>query len=219
VDIETFAPLGAVDWRRALGEDVLLKEIEFVQVDGEPYFAVHAMADAGVAERERLHRPYPVELGASGSPLLVHAAKLEARREPFDPETLVRRLRDATGNVAIESHELLTEYDDYYYSRGGQAPLPVLRVKFSDPASTWYYVDPRAGRVVARTHRYGRLERWLFNGLHSLDFAFWYDRRPLWDIGVILLSLGALATSVIGMWLGFRRLRPRKRSTGAVETG
>jgi hypothetical protein len=28
----------------------------------------------------------------------------------------------------------------------------------------------------------------------------------LWDIGVILLSLGALATSLIGMYLGLRRL-------------
>jgi hypothetical protein len=26
---------------------------------------------------------------------------------------------------------LLSDYDSYYYSRGGQGPLPVLRVKFS----------------------------------------------------------------------------------------
>ena len=106
---------------------------------------------------------------------------------------------------------MLAEYDAYYYARGyareRQAPLPVLRVKFGDPMETWVYVDPALGRIVGREHRYTRVERWLFNGLHSLDFAFWYDRRPLWDVGVIALSLGGLASSGIGLWLGFGRMR------------
>jgi hypothetical protein len=101
----------------------------------------------------------------------------------------------------------LSDYDAYYYSRGRQAPLPVLRVKFDDPQATWVYIDPAMSRVVAQIHRLNRLERWLYNGLHSLDFSFWYDRRPLWDIGVILLSIGALGTSVIGLFLGFKRVR------------
>lgn len=209
VDIDAYASLGAVNWSRTLGEGVPLKEIEYVQVDGEPYFAVRATAKPST-ERERLHQPYPVDLSASGGPLLVHAARLEPRREPFGVDTLLTHLREAAGDVAIESHALLTDYDAYYYSRDGQAPLPVLRVEFADPERTWYYIDPRGGRIVAQTHRYGRLERWLFNGLHSLDFSFWYDRRPLWDVGMIALSLGALATSLIGMWLGLKRLRPAR---------
>ena len=55
-------------------------------------------------------------------------------------------------------------------------------------------------------HRLNRVERWLYNGLHSLDFAFWYSKRPLWDIGMILLCAGALASSVIGLCLGVKRL-------------
>ncbi len=100
-----------------------------------------------------------------------------------------------------------TDYDSYYYSRNGQATLPVLRVKFDDPLETWVYVDPELGQIVASIHRLHRVERWLYNGLHSLDFGFWYDRRPLWDIGMILLSLGALVTTSIGMWLGFKRMK------------
>jgi hypothetical protein len=69
------------------------------------------------------------------------------------------------------------------------------------------YVDPALGEIVAAVHRLHRVERWLYNGLHSLDFGFWYDRRPLWDIVVILLSLGALVTTSIGLWFGFKRLR------------
>ena len=36
-------------------------------------------------------------------------------------------------DVPIVEQRLLTEYDDYYYSRGEVTPLPVLRVKFGDP--------------------------------------------------------------------------------------
>ena len=101
----------------------------------------------------------------------------------------------------------MPEYDSYYYSRGRERPLPVLRVKFDDPADTWFYVDPRTSRLLAGMPRLHRLERWLFNGLHSLDFAFWYDRRPLWDVGVIALSLGGLASTGIGLWVGLGRVR------------
>jgi hypothetical protein len=122
-------------------------------------------------------------------------------------DSIIERLRAAAPDTAIVEQTLLESYDSYYYARDGRAPLPVLRVKFDDPAHTWVYVDPKRSELVALTHRLSRIERWLFNGLHSLDFAFWYDRRPLWDIGMIVLSLGALATSGIGLYLGVKRLR------------
>ena len=84
--------------------------------------------------------------------------------------------------------------------------MPVLRVKFADPLETWVYVDPRESELLATVHRLNRLERWLYNGLHSLDFAFWYSKRPLWDIGMILLCAGALVSSAIGLCLGMKRL-------------
>ena len=68
-------------------------------------------------------------------------------------------------------------------------------------------------QVLGSVHRFSRVERWLFNGLHSLDFGFWYDKRPLWDIGMIALSLGGLASSGIGLWLGLKRVR---RALGRV---
>jgi hypothetical protein len=101
---------------------------------------------------------------------------------------------------------MLTTYDSYYYSRDGLAPLPVLRVKLGDRDRTWLYIDPRMSQLVGRVHRLDRVERWLYNGLHSLDFSFWYYKRPLWDIGMILLSLGGLATSAIGLFLGVKRV-------------
>ena len=72
---------------------------------------------------------------------------------------------------------------------------------------TWVYIDPAMSRIVSQVHRSSRVERWLYNGLHSLDFAFWYNKRPLWDIGMIVLLLGGLATSSIGLFLGIKRVR------------
>ena len=79
-------------------------------------------------------------------------------------------------------------------------------MKFADPAETWFYVDPRNSQMLAAIHRLNRVERWLYNGFHSLDFAFWYDRRPLWDIGMIVLLVGGLASSGIGLAFGARRV-------------
>jgi hypothetical protein len=49
-----------------------------------------------------------------------------------------------------------------------------------------------------------RMERWLYTGLHDLDFQALYQRRPLWDLVVILLSLGGLALSVTGVVAAWR---------------
>ena len=64
-------------------------------------------------------------------------------------------------------------------------------------------------QILATIHRLNRVERWLYNGLHSLDFAFWYNKRPLWDIGMLALLLGGLATSGIGLVMGLKRLGVR----------
>ena len=154
-----------------------------------------------------LDEPFYLARYADGDEALIDARTLTARSEPFPAETLSARLRAAVPGVEIATEELLSDYDSYYYARSGEAALPVLRIKLADPHETWVYVDPARGELVASLHRLERLERWLYNGLHSLDFGFWYDRRPLWDIGMIVLSLGALVTTTIGMWLGFRRLK------------
>jgi hypothetical protein len=137
----------------------------------------------------------------------VHAETLAVREAPFTLDSIVARLEQAVPDVPIVEAALLPEYDSYYYSRGRQTPLPIVRVKFDDEDKTWVYVDPEVSQVVARIHRLDRVERWIYNGLHSLDFSFWYDRRPLWDIGVLTLMLGGLASSTIGLYLGIRRLR------------
>ncbi len=182
------------------------KEIELRRIEDEPYFlARYTQKHPTAAEPERLHQPYLVSTADAQQRLLVNARTLQARSEPFSVDSLLMRLRAALPDEQVAEQTLLEDYDDYYYSRNRQAPLPVLRVKFADPMRTWIYVDPALGRTVATVHRLSRLERWLYNGLHSLDFAFWYRRRPLWDVGMVILLLGALTATSIGLVFGVRR--------------
>ena len=191
-----FPEIEQAAWERATGGRPV-KEVALRSIDGRPHYEVYvaggASGDASAQGRERL---------------VLAADTLLPRAPSSDVDALVTRLEATFPDVAVAGAERLDAYDAYYYGRGADAPpLPVIRVRFADALETWIYVDPADLRVAASVHRYSRLERWLFNGLHSLDFAFWYDRRPLWDIGLIVLSLGGLASSGIGLWVGAGRIR------------
>jgi hypothetical protein len=206
LDVSRFEPFDAAAWG-ALRSGRTLKEIELKRIQDEPYYvARYTAAPLPDTKRERLHQPYAVAGRAEVDSELIDATTLTPRREPFGVESLLARLQAAVPDTAVTAQDLLADYDSYYYSRNREAPLPVLRVKFADPLETWVYVDPKQSELLATVHRLNRVERWLYNGLHSLDFAFWYSKRPLWDIGMILLCAGALTSSAIGLCLGLQRL-------------
>jgi hypothetical protein len=192
----------------ALSAPRFVKEVGYVRIHGEHFLRLRTseQADAQAKPLERLHQPYVVGGRTQDGELLVHAKTLARLDYPFDSAAIVERLKVAVPGVPVLEQALLQDYDDYYYSRSRQAPLPVLRVKFADHLQTWLYIDPRTSQVVANVHRYSRVERWLYNGLHSLDFRFWYSKRPLWDIAMITLLLGGLVGSSLGLYYGIRRL-------------
>jgi hypothetical protein len=205
LDLERFpAPNGAA--LAAALDRRAIKELELLRIQDRPYYLAHLEPIAAGHGPDRQHQPYPLASDARSGEVLLDASSLQVLDAPFSVESLLARLAAGVPDTAVSAFELLEEYDSYYYGRR-RLPLPVLRVKFDDPAQTWAYVDPARSELVGVVHRGSRLERWLFNGLHSLDFAFWWDRRPLWDLGMIVLSLGALASSGIGMYLGIQRVR------------
>ena len=57
-----------------------------------------------------------------------------------------------------------------------------MRLILDDQASTWVHVDAATGHILSIMGRRRRLNRWLFNGLHSLDFSSFTERRPH-DVG------------------------------------
>jgi len=132
--------------------------------------------------------------------------------DSFHADEMIGAAREAMPGVPIAGVYWMTEYDAYYYSRGSTLNLPVLRVRFDDPQRTWLYLDPRQGAIVRKEERLSRMNRWLYHGLHSLDFPFLYYRRPLWDVVVVGLSAGGILLSVTTMWAAYRRLRRGVRS-------
>jgi hypothetical protein len=204
-DLGEFPGITTASWR-ALSQGRAVKEIEFVRIQDDPFFVVHREPDPAAGAEVRGHEPYFAVRASDRGEFVVAARSLAPNEGVFAEADLLARVSRALPGTPIVESEALSTYDSYYYSRDGLAPLPVLRVKLGDPERTWLYIDRRMSRLVGRVHRLDRVERWLYNGLHSLDFSFWYYRRPLWDVGMILLSLGGLASSAIGLVLGFRRV-------------
>ena len=188
------------------------KELEAVQLLGEPYLlAINArQVPAGPASA------VPNTLaGEWTQPLEQRLVSVE-----YPERGAFSRFEDAPfeqlaavvmpGADIIEA-TWLRAYDGYYYDRSRRRRLPVLRVQYDDPRRTWLYFDPHRGAIARKEERLTRLNRWLYHGLHSLDFGFLYSRRPLWDVVVILLSLGGIAVSVTSAAQGWRRLRRHGR--------
>ena len=217
VDLSRFKAHPIAEWDHVIGTRPV-KEIEFVRLLDEPYYIVRRGAvTRDAADRERLHQPYPIRhMRIEDDRLMVAADSFAVHKGPFDQAGMVERIRAAAGNARIVETQLLSEYDSYYYSRVRQIPLPALRIKFDDPAETWVYVDPSLGQVVTAINRWGRVERWVYHGLHSLDFPYLYNSRPSWDIVMIVLCLGGLTTSGIGFFLGTRRLRRAARGVAPL---
>lgn len=114
-----------------------------------------------------------------------------------------RRLMPGTPIVAVDR---LTAPDAYWYEVGELPTLPVLRIRYGDPAATWVHIDPASGRLLGDLDRRRRLYRWAFDLLHKWDLNGLTLHRPAWDALLWLASLIGLATSVTGIWIGVRRL-------------
>jgi hypothetical protein len=205
LDLAAFGPLNQPALAALLPAGT--KSLDLVWKEGKPHLlaAYSAPRQDMDVKRDRLHQPYNIRGQGQADSVLIDASTLRLRNG-LDQNALVARLQDAVPDATATDTTLLTDYDDYYYSRQGELPLPVLRVKFDDPMQSWIYVDPHRGELLSLIHKSSRLERWLYNGLHSLDFAFWYHKRPLWDIGVLVLLTGGFALSLLGLYYGLRRL-------------
>jgi hypothetical protein len=205
LDLAAYPPLNSLAWKSFTQNEI--KQIDFNWIQGEPYLLANysVPTDSSSVKRDRLHQPYNIAGQSEAQSLLVNASTGTVS-PGFDVEQMVAKLDASVTDASVTEYTLLDSYDDYYYSRQSQLPLPVLRIKFDDPVTSWVYVDPDRSELLTAVNKWSRLERWLYNGLHSLDFAFWYHQRPLWDIGVIVLLLGGLGTSLIGLYFGLRRL-------------
>lgn len=185
LDVAAFTAMPAAALA-ACNAAISTKEIRLVQLRGEPYYWCvesprNSLLASGRAER-------------GGVPI----AQLSA-------EALTAAARSLKPGYAIAESRLLEDYDSYYYPgwydkriNGATKRLPVLRVTFDDPSGTAVYLDPCSAAPVLAHDTSSRWFRWLFHGLHSLDFG-WLYRRPLWDVIVLPLMLGGVLLSATGV--------------------
>jgi hypothetical protein len=121
----------------------------------------------------------------------------------FDRQLIIDLVRKAAP-TGIAEVRLLNQYDAYYLDRRRQRPLPVILARLNDAEQTRYYIDPRTARVVGNYSSSDWMNRWLYHGLHSLDFPWLYNYRPAWDIVVITFMLGGTALSATSLILAWK---------------
>lgn len=136
-----------------------------------------------------------------------------ATLRPFTADEAALRSRAAAlvPGARVASVEVLTAPDAYWYAVDGDVTLPVWRLKFSDDARTWVHIDPVTGELLGAIDARGRAYRWLYDGLHRWDFGPLLDHPPARQIVIWLLSLAGLVISVSSIWIGWRRLRRKRR--------
>ena len=139
-------------------------------------------------------------------------------RHALAPErlhALARRLSGGEPHVLTLAHA----YDDYHYPTHGnpEAALPYARIDLSDAQHTSYYLDPARATLIRRHTDSSRLERWLYHGLHSVDFPRLYQHQALWRTLVLAaMSVGA-ALSGLGLAMQVRRWLRRARAARRVH--
>ena len=184
LNLADFSARSPQDALRLVAGQIPVKELQLVRFAGDPVYLA-------VDEQQR-SRIIPV----TGAPLV-----------QFDTDRIKEIVRQAAGNGGLAELSVANEYDLYYLDRTGHKPLPVVVAQLNDANRTRYYIDPKAGRIVGTYGAQGWVNRWLYHGLHSLDFPWLYKYRPLWDVVVLSLMSGGVAICVTSLILSWRVLK------------
>jgi hypothetical protein len=214
----------------AVESSFVLKELELLEVGEKPYFIAYK-APATESEVDNWRTQSGLD---SLSPNLDQEHVLVRALAPelgvfsrFDDDSMLEVAKAAMPGFAVKDAIWLHEYDSYYYyslasfNSGLMKPvrtLPVLRVRFDDPKQTWLYMTPSHGQMT-QANTESRIVRWSLYGFHALDFAFLYNRRPLWDIVVIVLLIGSTVLSSTTLLPMYRRIKRHTIRAAARATG
>jgi hypothetical protein len=100
-----------------------------------------------------------------------------------------------------------TLIEQAYSAFNNLLPLPVIFVQLNDSERSMYYVDPKTAQIVVGYNSHSRLNRWLYHGLHSLDFPWLYRNGALWHAVMLALLTGGIALSLTALILATRVVR------------
>jgi hypothetical protein len=183
-DFESLHPRDLLSQFAHLG----IRDLEFTSFAGQPLYSTNL---------------------ADGSSRLI---SLDGRViDGFDHGRIIDIVKATASNPRAVETRIVEQYDLHYLDRRRERPLPVILALMHDTENTRYYIDPRTATVVGTASSRNQWRRWAYNGLHSLNFPWLYNYRPLWDIVVITFMLGGMALSVTSMTLAWRALGRKVR--------
>ncbi|MBS4152042.1 PepSY domain-containing protein [Stutzerimonas balearica] len=165
-------------------------------------------------------QPYLLGIDARGETRILRASGSAPAQLRLERAVLERQVRQTWPEQRLH-FDWLEQEDFHYYARNEPSlyshlprRLPMLRVRFDDPASTWLHLDPYSGTVIEQLDQRRRAVRWVFKLLHSWDWLPLLQRPLLRDGLLLAFSAGALVISLSGVLLGWRRLRRRRQRPG-----
>jgi hypothetical protein len=179
---------GLPAWDRLSGDEMhqlpaASREIEWFALAGNIY-------------RREQDGPYEQRLS-----LAVPAAEVAAASRAFLRED---ELDSAAGQLGGDCrHAFAVGADDAYREKPALPDAPVFRILCG---RIWYDIDGATGALLNRLDPSRRAYRWLFGGLHTLDFPPLRSRPWLRTVAIVALCLCGLAFSLLGVVLAWRRL-------------
>jgi hypothetical protein len=192
VRMKDFAPLSPQQILTQFA-DLKIKELSFTSYNNQPLYSVTV---------------------ADGSSRLI---SLDGKIvDGFNSDEIIGIVKKSVPDAAKLEIRSITEYDSYYQDRNRRKPLPVLLALTNDAEATRYYIDPKTATVVGNYSNKNWVSRWLYHGLHSLNFPFLYNHRPLWDIVVITFMVGGTALCVTSLVLAWRAVGKKLRQVAGT---
>jgi hypothetical protein len=189
-----------VDERRARSESLDLTRVTVAPADALKIAALPAIEDVRLLSVDG--QPTYVVLGGDKA---VAVAGDAGGLIPARDEAAAKRIAQRFGGAKAERVAGPFDYDQWIVHQQFDRARPFFRVRLDDADATDLYVSARTGEVLQRTRGSERAWNWCGAVLHWIYFTPIRKDWSLWNQLVWWVSLVALVTSVIGVWLGVIR--------------
>jgi hypothetical protein len=185
---ERRAIIGTADWQHLPADEVrrlsiVTDEVEWFVFGGHIY------------RRERFG-PQRQQLA------IASAAQASLRDAAFLSPSEVDSALDHHGRRCESS--FLIPPEDAYATPSSMAGAPVFRIVCGNE---WFHIDGANGRVLEQLDGSRRAYRWLYNGLHTLNFPTLMSRPLLRTMLIVFLCTCGLIFSLSGTVIAQMRLR------------
>jgi Na+-transporting methylmalonyl-CoA/oxaloacetate decarboxylase gamma subunit len=178
--------IGQPDWRQLPADELqrlssAAEEVEWFSLGGHFY------------RRERF--------GAESQKLSVAGAERASERAFLQPAEVDLALQHV-GTPCDRSFAI--QPGDEYAANGSMAHAPVFRIVCG---SDWFHIDGANGRVIEHLNESRRVYRWLYNGLHTLNFPILAMHPALRSALIVILCGCGFVFSVVGIVIAQMRLQ------------